>query len=79
MYQQIKQSVDDLQSLSLDKQASVKDILRKYVNGEIELDEAYYDLLDNSLISMPQRCGMHAKIQGDERELKEYIKNKLFN
>lgn len=79
MYNQIKQAADDFQGLSLDKQASVKEILRKYVDGEIGPDEAYYDLLDSDLIPMPQRCGMHAKIQEDEGKLKEHIRSKLFS
>ena len=39
----------------------------------------YYDLLDDDLIPMPQRCSMHSKIQEDEGTLKEYIKSKLFS
>lgn len=72
------QAVDDFQILSRDKQTGVRKVLRRYIEGEIGLDEAYYDLLDNDLISMPQRCGMSAKIQEDEGVLKEYIKGKLF-
>jgi len=79
MHKQIRQAVDDFQSLNLGKQAGVKEILRKYVYGEIGLEEAYYDLLDNELILMPQRCGMHGKIQEDEKDLKEYIKSRLFS
>ena len=47
---------------------------------EIGLDEAYYDLLEDELIPMPQRCGMSAKIpvtEEDEKRLKEKIKNML--
>ena len=79
MQEQIKQALDNFQGLSRDKQAGIKGVLRRYVNGEIGLDEAYYDLLDNDLIPMPQRCGMHVKIQEDEGELKEYIKGKVFS
>lgn len=78
VHKEIKQAVDGLQGLSLDKQTKIKTILRSYADGEIGLDEAYYELLDNDLIPMPQRCGMHAKIQDDEGALKEYIKGKLF-
>ncbi|MFB3764610.1 MAG: hypothetical protein ACE14P_05110 [Methanotrichaceae archaeon] len=79
MHEQIKQAVDNFQGLSRDKQAGVKEILRRYVNGEIGLDVAYYDLLDNEFIPMPQRCGMHAKINEDEEKLIAYIKSKLFH
>lgn len=73
----IKRAVDDLQGLSLHKQTKIKEILKRYANGEIGLDETYYDLLDNDLIPMPQRCSMHAKIEENEGELKDYIKGKL--
>ena len=79
MHKQIKQAVDDFQSLSLNRQNSIREILRKYIHGEIEIDEAYYDLLDNDLIPMPQRCSMQAKVQEDEGNLKEYINRKLFS
>ncbi len=79
VHKEIKQAVDDLQGLSQDKQTRIKKILRSYADGEIGIDEAYYNLLDNDLIPMPQRCGMHARVQEDEGELKEYIKDKLFS
>jgi hypothetical protein len=47
---------------------------------EIGLDGAYYDLLEDELIPMPQRCGMSAKIpvtKEDEKRLKEKIKKML--
>ena len=47
---------------------------------EIGLDEAYYDLLEEELIPMPQRCALSAKIPHtaeDEMRLRELIKSKL--
>ena len=55
-------------------------ILKRYAADEIGLDEAYYDLLEEELIPMPQRCGMSAKIplsEEDEIRLKEKIRSRL--
>ena len=44
------------------------------------MDEAYYDLLEEELIPMPQRCALSAKIPHtaeDEMRLKEEIRSKL--
>ncbi len=62
-------------------QEKIKAVLKSYVNGEIGLDETYYELLEGEFIPMPQRCGMTAKIpltSEDEMRLKERIKSKLF-
>ncbi len=62
-------------------QEKIRAILRRYVAEEIGLDEAYYDLLEEELIPMPQRCGLSAKIPHtpeDEIRLKEKIRGKLF-
>ncbi len=66
---------------SMPNQEKIKAILKRYLSGEIGLDEAYYDLLEEELIPMPQRCGMSAKIPHtaeDEMRLKEKIRSKLF-
>ena len=81
MLEQIEQAVDNFASMNPGKQAKVKEILGRYVQGEVGLEEVYYELLDNDLISMPQRCGMHAKIHTtaeDEKKLKNYIDEKMF-
>ncbi len=80
MHKQIEQALDKIDSTSLKNQEEIRSILRKYVDGEIGLDEAYYELLDGELIPMPQRCGMSAKIpltSEDAIRLKEKIKSKL--
>ncbi len=79
MREQIEQAVNNFAKMSPGKQARVKEVLGRYVKGEIGLDEAYYELLDNDLIPMPQRCGMHAKLPDDDGKLKEHIKSKLFS
>jgi hypothetical protein len=80
VYRQIEQALDKMDSSSLQNQEKIKAILRRFVDGEIGLDEAYYELLDGELIPMPQRCGMSANIpltSEDEMRLKEKIKSKL--
>jgi len=80
VHKQIEQTLDKMGSSSLKNQEKIRAILRRYVEGVIGLDEAYYELLDGELIPMPQRCGMSAKIpptSEDEIRLKEKIKSKL--
>ncbi len=78
MRKQIEQVVEKIGSSSKENQEKIKTILKRYVEGEIGLDEAYYELLDDELIPMPQRCGMQAKVPGqDEEELKKKIRARL--
>ena len=80
MYKQIEQALQRIGASGKPKQEKIRAILKRYANGEIGLDEAYYDLLEDELIPMPQRCGMSAKVtvtQQDEERLKEKIKNML--
>ena len=61
-------------------QVKIRAILKRYVAEEIGLDEAYYDLLEEELIPMPQRCALSAKIPqtaDDEIRLRELIRSKL--
>ena len=61
-------------------QVKIRAILKRYVAEEIGLDEAYYDLLEEELIPMPQRCALSAKIPrtaDDEIRLREKIRSKL--
>jgi len=78
MRKQIEQAVEKIGSSSKGDQEKIKAILKRYVEGEIGLDEAYYELLDGELIPMPKRCGMQAKVPGqDEEDLKRMIRTKL--
>jgi len=82
VYKQIEQALEKIDSSNRPNQEKIKAILKRYANGEIGLDEAYYDLLENELIPMPQRCGMSAKIpvtEEDEKRLKEKIKKILLD
>lgn len=82
MYKQIEQALEKMDSSNKKTQEMMSAILKRYAADEIGLDEAYYDLLEEELIPMPQRCGMSAKIPlaaEDETRLKEKIRSKLFH
>ena len=80
MYKQIEQALEKIDTLGKAKQEKIRAILERYARDEIGLDEAYYELLEDELIPMPQRCAMSAKIPitaDDEMRLKEKIKSLL--
>lgn len=80
MHRQIEQALENISALSQEKSKAIRNILSNYVNGEIELDEVYYELMDNDLIPMPQRCNMFPKHETspvEEENFKNYIKMKL--
>lgn len=80
MLRQIEESLERLNSSSVKKQDGIKAVLKRYADEEISLDEAYYELLDDELIPMPQRCALSAKIPitaQDEVNLKERIRGLL--
>jgi len=77
VFKQIEQGLEKIETLSQAKQEKMRAILRRYAMDEIGLDEAYYDLLEDELIPMPQRCTVSAKIpvtKEDEKRLKEKIR-----
>jgi hypothetical protein len=77
MHRQIEDALANLNSSSPQKQEKIKAILFRYARGEMGLDQAYYELLDDDLIAMPQRCAVFAKVplsEEDELRLKEKIK-----
>jgi hypothetical protein len=78
VYKQIEKALEKIDTLGKAKQEKIRAILERYAKDEIGLDEAYYDLLEDELIPMPQRCAMSAKIpvtEEDEKRLKEKIKS----
>ena len=80
MYKQIEQALKEIDAKNAPDQEKIRAILKRYAAGEIGLDEAYYDLLEEDLIPMPQRCALSAKIpqtKEDEIRLKEMIRSKL--
>ena len=77
MHRQIEDALANLNSSPPQKQEKIKAILFRYAQGEMGLDQAYYELLDDDLIAMPQRCAVFAKIplsEEDELRLKEQIR-----
>ena len=82
MYKQIEQAIEKMDSSNKETRDMILAILKRYAADEIGLDEAYYDLLEEELIPMPQRCGMSAKIPltaEDEIRLKEKIRSRRIN
>ncbi len=82
MIKQIRAALDNSGNFSKGDLERFKVILQRYLLGEIRVDDAYYDLLDNDLVPMPSRCAMYTKVEetaDEEEELKKYINKKLFN
>jgi hypothetical protein len=77
MHKQIEQALEKLASMSGARKEKARAILSKYAEGQMSLDEAYYELLEEELVPMPSRCGMYAKVEGDEEDLKRRIREKL--
>jgi hypothetical protein len=74
MQKQIEKALDNFESMRGQKKEEFRSILKRYLEGEIKLDEAYYLLLEDELIPMPSRCGLYAKIESSgEDELKGKI------
>ena len=80
MHKQIEDALKGLNSSPPQKQEQIKAILSRYAQGEIGLDQAHYELLDDELIPMPQRCAVFAKVplsEEDEGRLKERIRAQI--
>jgi hypothetical protein len=80
VYKQIEQALEKMDSSNKRNKEMTLAILKRYAADEIGLDEAYYDLLEEELIPMPQRCSMSAKIPilaEDEIRLKDKIRSRL--
>lgn len=82
MLKQIRAALDNSGNFSKGDLEQFKFVLQRYLSGEIKVDDAYYDLLDNDLVPMPSRCAMYTKVEknvDEEEELKKYINKKLFS
>jgi hypothetical protein len=77
MHKQIEQALEKLASMSGARKEKARAILLRYAEGQMSLDEAYYELLEEELVPMPSRCGMYSKVEGDEENLKRRIREKL--
>jgi len=76
VFKQIMHALEDISAAGPAKRESILAILKRYASGEIGLDGAYYDLLEDELIPMPQRCGLSARVpvtEEDEQRLKKRI------
>jgi hypothetical protein len=74
MHGQIEKALEGYGSMNHGAKAKFSFILKKYVSGDIGLDETYYQLLEDELIPMPSRCGMFSEAGPvDEKALKERI------
>lgn len=82
MIKQIQTALDNSGNYTKGDLELFKTILKRYVSGEIVVEDAYYDLLDSDLIKMPSRCAMYTKLQNtaeEEENLKRSIKRKLLD
>lgn len=80
MYEQIEKALQEIDAKNMPDQKKMRTIFKRYVTGDIGLDEAYYDLLEEELIPMPQRCALSTKIPHtaeDEMRLKEEMRKLL--
>ena len=80
MYKQIEKALKEIDAKRMPDQEKIRAILKRYAAEEIGLYKAYYDLLEEDLIPMPQRCALSAKIPHtaeDEIRLRELIQSKL--
>jgi hypothetical protein len=74
MQKQIEKALEKFESMKGRQKEEFRSILKKYLEGDIKLDEAYYLLLEGELIPMPSRCGLYAKVEPQgEDELKSKI------
>lgn len=77
---QIEKALKRLDDSSGKDRERIRDILQRYVDGMISLDEAWYELLDAGLVPMPQRCGLSSRVprsEEDEMALKAQIASRL--
>jgi hypothetical protein len=80
MIEQIGQLVERFESLKERERTEAAAILKKYAEGEMDLEEVHYTLLDEGLIPMPSRCTMYHKPKQNpeaEEALRSLINEKI--
>jgi len=80
--EQIEKLAEQFETLGQKEQFEAREILRSYVEGEMDMDEVHYTLLDEGLIPMPSRCTMYNKPETSpetEEKLKDLIKVKILD
>jgi len=78
--EQIEQLMERFESLSERERTEASAILKKYAEGEMNIDEVHYTLLDEGLIPMPSRCTMYNNPKHNpeaEEALKSLINEKI--
>lgn len=80
LMEQIEQLVEKFESLKEKERTEAASILKKYAEGETNLEEVHYTLLDEGLIPMPARCTMYNKPKHNpeaEEAIKSLINEKI--
>ena len=79
MRKQIEQVVENFETLNKEGQRKAKEILKKYLDGEIKINKAYELLVDADLILTFRDFSPEEITADDEERLKQYIRNKIFH
>lgn len=79
MRKRIEQVVENFETLNNEKQGKVKESLKKYLDGKIEINKAYELLVDADLIRTFRDFSPEEITAEDEERLKQYIRNKIFH
>lgn len=81
----IEQLVDNFKSIREKEQKTVKEILEKYVNGDIDINKAYNLLLYGGFLLADESTKFNSKTVAEygksaerEKKLKAYIENEIF-
>ncbi len=80
MMEEIEKLVERFESLKEKERTKAAAILKRYIEGEMGLEEVHYTLLDEGLIPMPSRCTMYHKPKTSpqaEEALRSLIKEKI--
>ncbi len=80
MMEQIEQLVERFESLKERERNDAAALLKRYAEGEMDLEELHYTLLDDGLIPMPSRCTMYNKPKQNpeaEEALRSLIKERI--
>ena len=80
MMEQIEQLVERFESLKVRERNDTAALLKRYAEGEMDLEELHYTLLDEGLIPMPSRCTMYHKPKKSpeaEEALRSLIKERI--
>ena len=80
MMEEIERLVERFEGLKEGERNDAAAILKRYAEGEMDLEELHYALLDEGLIPMPSRCTMYHKPKKSpeaEGALRNLIKEKI--